>query len=144
MNVWSHSHTQLRDQTCSIFRLSPGVSLSLGHIFHFFFHFQALLPLLSFLHLYCHCISLLCVVTAFHFESVPSVKASTFRAEASSHRGYWNMLPKQHRGWTLVLSLGLLMLVCVFVMACACVWVYKSKWCAQQHLFLMSHVDVTE
>lgn len=122
-NVWSHSHTQLKDQTCSIFTLSPGVSLSLGLVICFSGSGPCSPSLPPSLHLYCCCISLLFVVTAFHFESVPSVKASTFRAEASSHRRYWNMLPKQHWGWTLVLNLGLLMLVCVFVTASACVCV---------------------
>lgn len=111
------SCTQLKDQTCSISRLSPGVSLSLCLILHSSSSKHpssplypplppSLRPVVAFpcYGTCCDCIS--------HCAG-PHSEGFHFRAEPGSHRRYWNLLPKQHWGWTLLPRWLLLMRVCL-------------------------------
>lgn len=50
----------------------------------------------------------------------PHSEGFHFRAEPGSHRRYWNLLPKQHWGWTLLPRWLLLMRVCLSQPVCVC------------------------
>lgn len=95
--------------------ITRGLTFSLPQLPFILFQTPLSLPSLLSLHLPAMCCDCISRCASPHSESFH------FRAEPSSHRRYWNLLPKQLWGWTLVLCWILLM--CVYFSQCvyACV-----------------------
>lgn len=90
--------------------ITRGLAFSLPQLPFILFQTPLSLPSLLSLHLPAMCCDCISRCASPHSESFH------FRAEPSSHRRYWNLLPKQLWGWTLLDIIN----VCVFLTVCVC------------------------
>lgn len=129
--MWKNSHTEEGSNLQRLQIISRGLTFSLPHLAFLLFQTllsSSLLPSLS-LHFPAMCCDYISHCASPHSEGFH------FRAEPGSHRRYWNLLPKQHRGWTLLLCRVLLMRVCLSQLVYVC---KSGRWCTATFIFNVS------